>query len=418
FNPERKQYHEIKWTRGQEPRKRSLRFIASSAQSQWHVTVTFEGSLHPDRIARADAETRYQDLRDLCLCLDFNRLRLFDDTVTEILIKREYDNTPPASESDMISPKGILPLNSTPPLGSEYHAVLHQLRHCVREDPNRVHFPVFDCNSYTKTIEFSELTRIRKLSAGVYEVRVCEDDGRYVCKEVDNSNYLLKDSQVPNQELRNLKTFLGTEGIVQLVAAVISRNPYQTSSKAREAHDACDSDQSNQSKETNQSYQNTRTPVLRGILLEYYPTGTLADALQSTQETPQLAGTWRRWALQMAEALARVHEKKVTHMDLKPSNVLISAEINAVLSDVSGIGGVTRDYLAPEMLDIQDPLAETLQSRVYNDIWALGKMFREMGDASSDDTEKQQLKTIGRNATSGDPTLRPSLRDISSLLST
>jgi len=76
FNTERKQYREIKWKRGQEPRKRSLRVIASSAQSQWHVTVTFEGSLHPDWIARADAETWYQDLRELCLCLAFNRLRL------------------------------------------------------------------------------------------------------------------------------------------------------------------------------------------------------------------------------------------------------------------------------------------------------------------------------------------------------
>jgi serine/threonine protein kinase len=115
-------------------------------------------------------------------------------------------------------------------------------------------------------------------------------------------------------------------------------------------------------------------------------------------------------------ALARVHEREVTHMDLKPSNILISAEINALLSDVSGIGGVTRDYLAPEMLDIPDPLAESKESRVYNDIWALGKIFMEMGDASSNDIEKQQLKRIAQDATADDPTLRPSLYDIISIL--
>jgi serine/threonine protein kinase len=91
-------------------------------------------------------------------------------------------------------------------------------------------------------------------------------------------------------------------------------------------------------------------------------------------------------------------------MDLKPSNILISAEINAVLSDISGIGGVTRDYLAPEMLDIPDPLAECKESQVCNDIWALGKMFMEMGDASSNDIEKQQLKRIAQDATADDPT--------------
>ena len=47
------------------------------------------------------------------------------------------------------------------------------------------------------------------------------------------------------------------------------------------------------------------------------------------------------------------------HIDLKLLNILISAEINIVLSDISRIGGVIRDYLAPEMLNILDPLAKS-----------------------------------------------------------
>ena len=78
LNWECHQYREIKWKRGDEPRKRSLHFIASFAQ--WHVTVTFEGSLHPDRKARANLKTRRQDLQNLCLCFDFNASAAGGDT--------------------------------------------------------------------------------------------------------------------------------------------------------------------------------------------------------------------------------------------------------------------------------------------------------------------------------------------------
>ncbi len=44
-------------------------------------------------------------------------------------------------------------------------------------------------------------------------------------------------------------------------------------------------------------------------------------------------------------------------MDLKPSNVVLSAESNAVLIDISGIEGVTRQWLSLEMLKSKkDPL--------------------------------------------------------------
>jgi hypothetical protein len=141
--------------------------------------------------------------------------------------------------------------------------VLNQLRLCVREDPFRVHFPVLDCNSYTATKEFSEVTKIRQLSAGVHEVCVDKTSNRYVYKEVDNSLYQPRDSQVLDQELRNLKLFHGTKGVVETDEAYVS-------------------DQSDQSKETDQSDQTIKTTpstVLRGVLLEYHPKGTLADAL-------------------------------------------------------------------------------------------------------------------------------------------
>ncbi|KAF2241413.1 hypothetical protein BU26DRAFT_440878, partial [Trematosphaeria pertusa] len=86
--------------------------------------------------------------------------------------------------------------------------------------------------------------------------RISGDERQYVYKGVDRLIYFPHDAKVLEQELRNLELFHGSKRIVQLVAAVISRSPYQS----RES--------------------GTPPLVLRGILLEYYPNGTLHDALQ------------------------------------------------------------------------------------------------------------------------------------------
>lgn len=69
-------------------------------------------------------------------------------------------------------------------------------------------------------------------------------------------------------------------------------------------------------------------------------------------------------------------------MDLKPPNIMISADCTALLTDISGIGGTTHEWLAPEMLRVSDPPSESMESRVQNDIWALGKLLSKMADAS------------------------------------
>ncbi|KAL2192537.1 hypothetical protein P885DRAFT_82074 [Corynascus similis CBS 632.67] len=56
---------------------------------------------------------------------------------------------------------------------------------------------------------------------------------------------------------------------------------------------------------------------------------------------------WCQWAFQIASALTEMHQRGLTHIDLKPANVVITANFDAVLIDVSGIGGVTRDWLSP-----------------------------------------------------------------------
>jgi serine/threonine protein kinase len=68
-----------------------------------------------------------------------------------------------------------------------------------------------------------------------------------------------------------------------------------------------------------------------------------------------------------------MHGRSLTHLDLKPQNVVISQAGEAVLIDVSGMA-VTQEYLAPELRDVVEPAALDFHTRVTNDCWALGRI--------------------------------------------
>lgn len=101
---------------------------------------------------------------------------------------------------------------------------------------------------------------------------------------------------------------------------------------------------------------------------------------------------------QIASALAEMHQRGLTHMDLKPSNVVISNDFDAVLIDISGIGGVTRKRLSLEILGENDPLSLGFEARKQNDIWAFGRILLAMADACRADDEKPLLRSIAQAA--------------------
>ena len=234
----------------------------------------------------------------------------------------------------------------------------------------RIRFPIHDSSNGIPARRLSEIEEKEKLNDdSVYKVLLQGDETPYVYKEVERAHYVPRDTEVLEQELRNLDMFRGTTvGIVQLVAAVVSQNPYQTTQPGKE----CD------------------PVVLRGFLLEHHPNGTLESVLKPP--TPDARERWREWALQIASALAEMHHRGLAHMDLKPSNVVLSGESDAVLIDISGIGGVTRQWLCPEMLESKkDPLSGSIEAQQQNDIWALGQIMLAMADACCADEQKQQL---------------------------
>lgn len=394
-------YKEMKWVRGEEPRKRWLPVIVQLGTSKWHVTLAFEGSLHLDRVARVGKTIRRQDLVNLCLCLDFSRVQLLDDKVTELLIRRDGDTTPSPYQTDSSFPKIVLPWKTIPSPSSEYYPLHTKLRFCLREDPYHVRFPTLKHNNSISTTPISQITKTCELSAGVYKVELTSSNMPLVFKEIDRPMYMPQDSQVIDQELQNLQLCQGLAGIVQLVATVVSQNPYQTTQL--------------DTGKTGAGGTKSST-VLRGILLQYHCNGTLEAALQNTAPPiPRTTSPWWKWAVQIARALSHLHQRGITHMDVKTSNVVISAEHDAVLIDISGMG-TTHEWLAPEMLSISDPLSQSMDSRVRNDIWALGKLLRKMAYASYDKTERLRLGNIASAATRDDPSSRMSLHDIISYL--
>ncbi|KAI1358876.1 kinase-like domain-containing protein [Xylaria arbuscula] len=355
----------------------SLRVLFNVSQSRWHVKVTFRGMLQSSDIQSTWLQ-RKRDLTQLCHMLELGSLPLLDDTVTEVLLS----NTPPDSckSAYQIDAIHLEPCNM-------YARVALQLYTILREDPARVRFPLYNHDSRIPTRDVAVVRKKMGLAAGVSLAHLDGHDRLYVYKEIDKPHYLSGDTEALIQEFQNLKTLREVEGIVRLMAVVTSANPYQST-------------------EASQG-ENT---VARGILLEYHSNGTLQDALK----TPGTSYPWKRWALQVASSLHKMHQYGITHMDIKPSNIVISANLEAILIDVSG-RAYSREWLSPEMRYLEDPLVQDFTSLVLNDIWAFGNLASQMASASSSNSEKDVLMALYSSCTAP-PSARPPLHQIVAIL--
>ena len=374
-----KTYTEETEARGTEPRKRGLRFVLHCSDRMWHLKLTFHGKVQSAKSsAFAKAAKRRRDLENLCSCIDFDLSQLLNDTVTELLLSREC-------ETSCQQLRLKTPLHPE----SEYADIVDNLWFRVQEDPYRVRFPPYDVkSSAVPSRHLLDIKKIQELGMGVYLVHV--DNIHHVYKEVDRPLYVPRDSDVLEQELRNLERLRDSENVVKLVAAVVSDNPYRTT-KATE-DDTPDS--------------------LQGILLEYHPNGTLRTALQLRK--PHVP--WLCLALQITRALNGLHQNGISHMDLKPENIVLNKENVAILIDVSGIGGITRKWLSPEMRLIPEPWSQGIEARKQNDIWALGQIVSEISQVTYGAVEQQVLREVSLLATADNPPRIP-LQDIMSILS-
>lgn len=131
--------------------------------------------------------------------------------------------------------------------------------------------------------------------------------------------------------------------------------------------------------------------VVNGILLEYYSGGSLQRVLNEKRIGEY---DWERWAVQIGDALDILHRAKKTHMDLKPSNVVLDDDGNAVLIDISGIGGVTHEWRAPEIRGEISPFDLPFQTRRWNDIWAYGKILSDIASNAENTPFARTLRLV------------------------
>ena len=343
-----------------EPHVRSQNIIFSSKDSRWYIKVTFKGNTitgNAEEIfikAQKNYSIRRQQLRAFIFNIKFECLPLLEDTATKV----EFRPIPVTSS--------ILPLSSKVnelPVENGYHQFVNTLYYQVWKDPSRTQYPSFIKDLSVPATALAELTTITKIAPGVSRVNAsCDTEQRcYIFKSIDKPFHRPRDTKVLEQELQNLKLFRHSN-IVQLISVVISLDPYHTG----KSQDPCS--------------------VLRGFLLEYHPGGTLEDALRENRARFD----WRRWPVQIALGLQQLHRLNVAHMDLKPSNVVFNIKGDAVIIDISA-AAVTKDWLAPEMCEVDDPISLPWEARRRNDIWAYGTLLSMMVQLES---EKQKIKVL------------------------
>lgn len=118
-------------------------------------------------------------------------------------------------------------------------------------------------------------------------------------------------------------------------------------------------------------------------VMEYIEGGSLADKVRKNGLSEQLA---TRYILQVADALNYIHQKRITHLDIKPSNIMLSKDDNAILIDFGlskqydELSGGETSTTQPGFSDGYAPIEQYIPGGVSEfspetDIYSLGATF-------------------------------------------
>lgn len=309
--------------------------------------------------------------------INFDNLPLVDNTVTRVelvFVSKDTKNTKVGFQSVPLHSN----VNSLPE--NRLVQVAPQLRCVIREDASRVLYPSYINDPSTPSKWLSDIRKKNSIDGGVHRVQFNNEEEIYIYKEIERPFYKPTDTSVFLQELQNLKLFREAANIVHLLAVVVSLNPYQTTIGVNDQI------------------------VLRGFLLEYHSQGTLEQALINMK-----AFSWRKWPLQIGIGLSTMHQKNITHMDLKSSNIVIDDDGNAAIIDIGGIGHVSQGWQAPEILEAENPFSLSLDARKKNDIWAYGKLLSVIANSAGSSDEVTLLNEVAADTMKHDPALRVEL---------
>ncbi|KAJ5131440.1 protein kinase domain-containing protein [Penicillium bovifimosum] len=348
-----------------EPDSRSQNLVYYFQDRKWWIKVTFEGTIYchthdaePKQIK--PKRERRSEFQDFVRLIDFRSMALLDNTVTEVILNGDSETTEPVK------------LYREPEDTNGFAKHTKNLQFHIREDPSRVVYP--PCLQFPsfRAINVAELEEEDEISAAVSRVLHKRDGKSYILKVVNRPLYLPRDSDVIQQELENLEQFKGVPGIVQPAGIAVFANPYATCQNC------------------------VQQMVVNGILMEYYSGGSLQRVLN---EERVREFHWERWAVQIGNALDVFHRAKKTHMDIKPSNIVLDNDGNAILIDISGIGGVTYQWRAPEIRHEISPLDLPFHTRRMNDVWAYGKLLTEIASNAGNSSFAGTLRLVADHLT-------------------
>ncbi|GAB1319401.1 hypothetical protein MFIFM68171_09611 [Madurella fahalii] len=184
------------------PRKRWIKLILRSSRSTWHVKVSVHGTIADDQHPIfGKRQKRRKDLHDLCRHIDFRRIQLLDDTVTEVILSLDSD------------PQSVrLLCKAQPDPDSEYATVINHLWVRTVEDPLRVRFPVFHSDSSIPTRRLSEIREKDELNGhSVYKMLLYGDETRYIYKEVERPEYVRRAPRCWNMSCGTWSYFAATQ---------------------------------------------------------------------------------------------------------------------------------------------------------------------------------------------------------------
>ena len=382
-----------------EPHIRHQELIFHSQQSRWNIKVTFRSEAIQQQFTKATSHDtcifvrepikkkleRRQEFQNFIQHINFQELPLISDTVTEINLVLES----PQFESPIHNPDKLHSVEDiSTGVRNRFLLVASALKVTIQEDPLRVKYPVYAKDSTLPEVLLEDISTEKDFNGSVFRVKRAGESQLYVYKKVDRPFYEPNDTCVFLSELKNLKLFRGKPHIVQLRCIVVSSNPYQTISSRGSPL------------------------VTRGFLLEYHPLGTLDDRLQKAdlEEFP-----WKFWPLQIGCGLLHLHQHEITHMDLKPSNVVIDVHGHALLIDISGVGGITPEWTAPEIRD-KELLNISQREGALSDIWAYGRIMSALAQSRDWGDVVAFFREAVTETTQDDPEMRIGLLDVISIL--
>ncbi|KAJ5803783.1 uncharacterized protein N7518_000086 [Penicillium psychrosexuale] len=354
----------------------SQTLIFHNNDSSWWIKVTVDWSL-PEQVLSLGYLKRRSVFREFLEAIDFVQLQLLDDTVTNITL-----NLTEQSQNSIIIRDGYQnPVNF-------FITVAHRMYCKIAEDPKRVTYSALEWERCLPTFEARCLHTVEVIaptvSIVVFEQRL------FAYKTIDRPIYEPEDTNHVLNEIDVLAQLRGLPSIAQLVGLVVSENPYKT----------CPS---------------TDMPtVITGFLLEYYSGGSLEQIFEDEFQFDTLPV---QWALQIGTALRTLHKRGRTHLDIKPSNIVLDANKNAVLIDVSGTGGYVWEWLSPEMQVLIQQNSETspantlFEARVATDCWAYGRLLSALAEKSGTPGIGRRLQSIADGLTKAAPGSRISLSD-------